>query len=97
MTEELPIRRLWKYREQLNKAVDGGEWEEATRLSKLIVSDIRFALDPATCGTGKPTLDGLYSIGTQRYVRAPDKTKRAINHMNRILKTAKKNIPRKGK
>jgi hypothetical protein len=97
LSEELPIRQLWKYREQLSDAVDACEWGEAERFAKMIVRGIRLALDPATCGTGKPTLDGLYSIGTQRYSRAPDKTKRALNHMNRILKTAKKSIPGKGK
>lgn len=91
---EIPIRRLWKYREGLDKAIESPDWDEALRLAKLITSGIREALDPVACGAGKPTLDGLYSVGFMRYMNAPKKTKKALTKMNRILRTAKRNIPK---
>lgn len=90
---DIPIRKLWKYREALDRAIITSDWDEALRLAKLIVSGIRDALDPSACG-GQPTLDGLYNVGTMRYTRAPRKTKKAITKMNRILKTAKQNVPK---
>lgn len=90
---EIPIRKLWKYKDSLDKAVESYDWDEATCLAKLIVSGIREALDPATCG-GQPTLDGLYSVGDMRYANAPKKAKKALTKMNRILRTAKQNIPK---
>jgi len=91
---EIPIRKLWKYRDSLNEAVESSDWDEASRLAKLIVSGIRDALDPVSCGVGKPTLDGLYSIGNMRYEDAPKNVKRAISKMNNILRAAKRNIPK---
>ena len=41
----------------------------------------------------RPTLDGLYRIGTMRYMDAPKKVMRSIDKMNRIIKSAKNNMP----
>lgn len=93
--EELPIKRLWAYREKLSAAVDETRWDEAESLARAIMKDIKPAMDRSTCGVGKPHLDGLYTIGTMRYGSAPPKTRRLLNRMNRILRTAKRNVPAK--
>jgi len=97
LTDEIPIRRLWKNRERLGVALDESQWDESKALADLIVDDIRLALDPSKSIVLPPTLDGVYTVGTVRYERAPDKIKRTLNKMNRILRTAKMNIPRKRK
>lgn len=95
--EEVPICHLWNLRNLLDDALDNSRWGEVESISGQIVVGIKEALDPSRCQVGTPHLDGLYMIGTVRYDRAPPKSKRALNKMNRILRTAKKNMPRKGK
>jgi hypothetical protein len=90
---KIPIRKLWKCRDRLDESVDSHDWDESAKLAEAITAGIRDAVDPSLCG-GQPTLDGLYTIGNMRYARAPKKTKKAITKMNRILRTAKRNVPK---
>jgi len=92
---EPPIRILWRLRDELGHAVDDQRWDEAKALADQICKLIRLALDPSKCQIGKPSLDGVFTIGTMRYERGPGSAVRAINKMNRILKTAKNNIPKR--
>ena len=43
--EELPIKRLWDYREKLSAAVDETRWDEAESLARAIMKDIKPAMD----------------------------------------------------
>lgn len=91
----MPIKRLWNNQESLNNVIDFEDWDEAERISKLIVSDIKEALDFDKCKTGTPTLDGIYGVGTIRYTKAPKNVRKSIDKMNRIIKTAKDNVPKR--
>ncbi len=95
--EEIPISKLWTLRNLLAEAVDDSQWEEVISIVKQLLVVLRDALDPGKCKTGTPHLDGLYMLGTMDYERAPAKARRALNKMNRIIKTAKMNLPKKGK
>jgi len=89
---EVPVTVIWKHQRRLNDAIEEGAWEECVQLANAVCVQIRLALNPATSQTGKVHLDGVFSVGTMRYGRAPAKVKRALDKMNRIIKTAKGTI-----
>lgn len=87
--EEIPVAVIWKLRERIEVAVDGREWDACAELANEVCQQLRAAVGPATCRTGKPHLDAVYSVGTMRYQSAPRHAKRALDKMNRIIRTAK--------
>lgn len=87
-----PVTRAISLQRKLHEAVDASEWDRCIELAGKICKQIKLALDPKTCQTGIPHLDGVYSIGTMRYERGPKDVVRAINKMNRIIKTAKRTL-----
>lgn len=95
--EEIPISQLWTLRKLLGEAVDESRWDDATSISEQFLVVLRKAMDPSKCQVGERHLDGIYTLGTTSYERATPKAKKKLNKMNRILKTAKKNLPKKGK
>lgn len=95
--EETPLNQLWTLRKLLGEAVDESRWDDATSISEQFLVVLPSALDPSRCQIGAPHLDGIYMLGTMSYERATPKAKRKLNKMNRILKTAKNNLPKKGK
>ena len=90
--EKLPIEQLYDLHKSLSEAVDAGEWKRVPKLARSITKLIPQAVDVKTCRTGKPHLDGLYSIGTIRYDGAPTEAVKALNLMNRIVRSAKRSV-----
>ena len=95
--EETPISQLWTLRNLLDEAADDSRWDDAAGISEQILVVLRKAMDPSKCQVGTRHLDGIYTLGTTDYEMAPPKAKRKLNKMNRILRTAKNNLPKKGK
>ncbi len=93
--EQTPISQLWTLRKLLGEAVDESRWDESASISKQFLVILREAVNPSKCQIGVPHLDGIYTLGTTSYERAPAKPKRALHKMNRILKTAQMNLPKK--
>jgi len=88
----VPVNEIWKRQRRLNDAIEEGAWDECVQLASEVCEQIRLALNPATSQTGKVHLDGVFGVGTMRYNRAPVKAKRALDKMNRIIRTAKGTI-----
>lgn len=83
--EVVPISRLHILRDELRLALDGSKWKTVRNRARCITAIIPYAMNPSTCMTGTPHLDGVYSIGTQNFYDAPDKTKEALNDMNSLI------------
>ena len=90
--DNIPIAVIHKIQPRISAAIEARDWDTCTLLANEICEQIKLAMNPATAHTGKVHLDGVYSVGTMRYDRAPKKAKRALNKMNRIMKTAKGTI-----
>ena len=91
--DEIPVSAIWKLQRKLNQAIDDQLWDEATELANAVVAQLKLAINPATSHTGgAPHLDGVYSVGTMHYDRAPKKAAAALHKMNRIIKTAKRTL-----
>lgn len=94
--KKVPVTQIHKLRDRLSIAVDEGDWDRASKLAKKIIKKIPLALDSQTCMTGeplgKPHLDGVYTMGSVRYERAPAHAVRSIRQMNRIIKAAQKTL-----
>jgi hypothetical protein len=93
--EETPISQLWTLRKLLGEAVEDSRWDDVTGISGQLLVVLRKAVDPSKCQVGVAHLDGIYTLGTTSYEKATPKAKRALNKMNRILRTAKMNLPKK--
>lgn len=89
---KVPVSKIWVLQRRLNAAVEAAKWDRCVKLVERICKQIKLAMDPKTSQTGKPHLDGVYSIGTLRYERAPKDVIRALHKMNRIIKTAKRTL-----
>ncbi len=96
-TEETPISQLWTLRKLLGEAVDESRWDDAASISEQFLVVLRKAVSLSECQVGTRHLEGIYTVGTTSYERATHKAKKKLNKMNRILKTAKNNLPKKGK
>ena len=57
-----------------------------------MLATIKLAIRPETSQAAKPHLDGVYTVGTMKYIRAPDKLQSLINRMNRIIRTAQRTL-----
>lgn len=88
---EIPVSAIVRIRLQLHDAIVELEWDTCVRLADEVCQQIKLAMNPVTCqiGDGKVHLDGVFNIGTMHYEDAPRRAKRALNKMNRIIKTAK--------
>ena len=90
---EIPVSVIWKLQRKLNKAIDARLWDEVAGLANAVSAQLKLAINPATSHTGgTPHLDGVYSVGTMHYDRAPKTAKAALHKMNRIIKTAKRTL-----
>lgn len=90
--ERLPIEQLCDLQKSINAAIDTGKWKRTQKLARSFIKLIPQAVDKKTCRTGKPHLDGIYVIGTIRYDGAPIEAVKALNLMNRLIKSAKKSL-----
>ena len=93
--EVIPICRLHELRDELRFALDASKWKTVRNRARSITALVPFAMDPSTCWTGSPHLDGIYSVGTQVFARAPDKTKQALTEMNALLGKYKEKMRKK--
>lgn len=91
MTEEdeIPVAAICRLRRLMESAIEEEAWDSVANMAKEVCRQIRLALNPSTSQTGKVHLDGVYNVGTMRYQDAPKKAKKALDKMNRIIKTAK--------
>lgn len=86
----IPVVRIYALQKQLHQELEDGNWKSCKVLSSDILNTMKLALNPATCKTDKPHIDGVYAVGSMRYERAPKDIKRVLNNMNRVIKTAKR-------
>ena len=86
--EELhPICKARRLRNELGEAVDAKKWKRSHNLAKDLIKQIDLCLiDPS------PQLDGLFTIGTMWYLRAPDKSKNMIDRFNHKLNTEQRKL-----
>lgn len=90
--DELPVSACKNGIRILNELVEEGRWEECIPVSKRILENVALALNPRKCRTGSPHLDGVYSTGRMHYINAPPNVRRALDKMNRIIRTAKESV-----
>lgn len=88
-TGEIPVVRLQRLLHQLNITAEQSDWPTCAALARKVIATIRLAVSPESSQTGKPHLDGIYTVGTLRYIRAPADVQRLLNRMNRIIRTAR--------
>ena len=93
--EIIPIIRLHQLRDELRFALDAKKWKTVRNRARSITALASLAMDPSTCGTGTPHVDGVYSVGTQEFAGAPDKTKQALTEMNALLGKYKEKMRKK--
>lgn len=89
---ELPVSVCCNSIRLLNQLIAEERWEESVSVSKKILENVALALDPRKCKTGTPHLDGVYSTGRMYYSNAPPEVRRALDRMNRIIRTAKDSL-----
>lgn len=89
---KIPVVEIYSIQHRLGAALDAQSWDECTQLANEVIDQIRLAINPSTSQTGTPHLDGVFCVGMMRYEAAPKATKRALNKMNRILRTAKRTL-----
>lgn len=90
--EIIPIVRLHQLRDELYISLEKQKWKTTRNRALSITALVHLAMDPTTCGTGVPHIDGIYAVGTQSFGRAPKKTRAALNEMNELLRMHKANI-----
>lgn len=93
--DEIPVRVICDSLRRLDSLILNGQWEECVTLSNDILNYIKLAINPRTCKTGTPHLDGVrpYHTGRMYYSYAPSNVKKSLEKMNRIIKAAKNTIP----
>jgi hypothetical protein len=81
----LPVARAFKLRDKLAAAIDAGKWKKSKRLAIKLSQILVECADPSTCKTGHPHAEGIFEIGWQRYLKAPEDTKLAVRWCNECI------------
>lgn len=82
-----PINKAWRLRNDLGEAVHDKKWKRSHNIAKALIKQIDLCVIH-----DKPTLDGLFSVGTMWYDKAPEKVRDMINRFNDKLITARKKL-----
>ena len=82
-----PINKAWRLRDELGQAVHDQRWKRSHNIAKELIKQIDLCLIHS-----KPTLDGLFSVGTMWYQWAPEKARDMIDRFNDKLKAARKKL-----
>ena len=90
--DDIPVFKIYEAQDALNNSIEKKLWDECERQAKEITKWIPMAIGKTTCRVGSPHLDGVYAVGTMRYEVSTDTARKAINNMNRILRTARRTL-----
>ena len=87
----VPIVEIHRLRTELWIVVAAKKWKTAKNRSRGIAKLVPLAMDPATCriGNGEPHLDGVFTIGTDYIMDAPQEVRDQIMEMNRLIHLGK--------
>ena len=87
----VPIVEIHRLRTELWNAIAAKKWKTANNRAKGITKLVPLAMDPVTCriGNGEPHLDGVYTIGTDHVMNAPQEVQERIIEMNRLIHLGK--------
>jgi hypothetical protein len=88
---------MHRLHDELADAIENDKWKMAKNRARGILKLLPVALDPATSRTGTPHLDGVYNIGSQHIVDAPDDARVVIQKMSDTIALAKSKLRRKKK
>lgn len=80
-----PVTRAFRLRVKLSKAIEDSKWKRANRLSIKLSKVLVECADPSNCETGRPHAEGIFSIGWQRYLKAPDYLKSSMSWCNECI------------
>lgn len=94
---DTPVAQIHRLRDELGQAVARGKWKTSRNRARSITKLLALAMDPSTCGGGTPHIDGVFSVGTQSFTLAPERTKVAIDEMNEAIKTCREKLHKKKK
>ena len=90
--DDIPVRMIHNLQHELRIAVASKQWDACPQLVDDILVQLKLAMDIKTAQTGLVHLDGVYRVGTMSYSSAPDRAKRSLNKMNRIIRTAERSL-----
>lgn len=97
MNRKYPVSIIRQGISDLRISLDEKDWDKSNANAQVVLDHIPLAISIDRCNLYYPSLDGVFCVGTQSYLRAPKELVRKLNKMNRIIKTARKNMPKKRK
>ena len=88
--EEIPVVQIHKLRDEMTLAIASRKWKTTRNRANSIYELVLLAMDPVTCRAGHPHIDGVFTVGTQEFAAAPEKTKAALQKMNDLIRSNRK-------
>lgn len=94
---EHPVRAIHRLRDDLGAALHKKQWKRAGNRARSLLKAIPLMLEQREAEFGRPTLDGVYAVGTMTYIYAHKKTRTAIERFNQTLRESKALLAKKQK
>jgi hypothetical protein len=82
---EIPIVRAHKVRDKMSRAIDAKKWRRVHKLAVKLSFLLAECARPDKCKIPHPHADGLFGIGWQRFLRAPDDVRVSLSWCNECI------------